>query len=94
MPAAQRVGDPDNAGGTVIGGVASVRVNNRPIAVKGNSVTPHPPCGFPGGSPHCSAQVSQASPNVNAGNIPVTRTGDADSCGHSRSAGSPDVRVN
>lgn len=94
MPAAQRVGDPNGAGGAVTVGVDSVRVNNRPIAVKGNTVTPHPPCGRRGGSPHCSATVAQASPNVRAGNIPVTRTGDADSCGHARSAGSNNVRVN
>jgi uncharacterized Zn-binding protein involved in type VI secretion len=94
MPAAQRVGDADSAGGVVTGGVSSVRVNNRPIAVRGNPVTPHPCCGRRRCGAHCSARVSVASPNVRAGNIPVTRTGDSDSCGHARSGGSPNVRVN
>ena len=45
MPAVQRVGDADGAGGVASGGVGSVRVNGRPVIVDGNSVSAHPCCG-------------------------------------------------
>ena len=94
MPAAQRVGDADGAGGVATGGVASVRVNNRAVIVNGNSVTPHPCCGRRGCPPvHCSATTTGGSGTVRAGGISINRTGDPDSCGHSRAGGSGDVRV-
>ena len=94
MPAAQRVGDADDAGGVATGGVGSVRVNNRAVIVNGNSVTPHPCCGRKGCPPvHCSATTTSGSGTVRAGGISINRTGDADSCGHSRSGGSDNVQV-
>jgi uncharacterized Zn-binding protein involved in type VI secretion len=45
MPAVQRQGDPNGSGGVNTSGVASVRVNGRPIVVPGISVSPHPCCG-------------------------------------------------
>jgi len=94
MPAAQRVGDANTAGGVAQGGIGSVRINNRAVIVRGNSVTPHPCCGqrrCP--SIHCSATTTGGSGSVRAGNYPIIRTDDADSCGHARSGGSGDVRV-
>jgi uncharacterized Zn-binding protein involved in type VI secretion len=95
MPEAQRVGDANTVGGVAQGGVDSVRVNGRAIIVDGNSVTPHPCCGqrrCP--SIHCSASTAGGSGDVRAGGISVVRTGDSDTCGHARSGGSGDTRVN
>ena len=92
MPAVQRVGDSNSAGGQATGGVVSVRVNGRPIIVAGNSVTPHAPWGPPH-PPHAAATVKGGSATVRAGGKPVIRTGDTDTCGHPRSGGSSDVRA-
>jgi len=94
MPAVQRVGDADGAGGVASGGVGSVRVNGRAVIVDGNSVSAHPCCGQRGCSPiHCSAVTAGGSGSVRAGGIPVLYTGSGDTCGHARSGGSGDVRV-
>ena len=93
MPPVQRQGDPNGAGGVNTSGVASVRVNGRPIVVPGISVSPHPCCGQNGCGIHCSAVTAGGSGSVRAGSKPVIRTGDADTCGHARVAGSGDVRA-
>ena len=93
MPPVQRQGDPNGAGGVNTSGVASVRVNGRPIVVPGISVSPHPCCGQHGCGIHCSAVTAGGSGSVRAGSKPVIRTGDADTCGHARVAGSGDVRA-
>jgi uncharacterized Zn-binding protein involved in type VI secretion len=93
MPAVQRQGDPNGSGGVNTSGVASVRVNGRPIVVPGISVSPHPCCGQSGCGIHCSAVTSGGSSSVRAGGRPVIRDGDADTCGHARVAGSATVRA-
>lgn len=94
MPAVQRVGDANDAGGVAQGGVGSVRVNGRAVIIPGNSVTAHPCCGRRGCPPvHCSAVTTGGSGSVKAGGSPIIRTGDSDSCGHARAGGSGDVRV-
>lgn len=94
MPAAQRVGDANTAGGVITGGIDSVRVNGRPIAVAGQRVSPHPNCGQRRAPPtHCNATTSGGSGTVTAGGLAVIRTGDVDTCGHARSGGSGDVTV-
>ena len=94
MPAAQRDGDANNQGGVTSGGVGSVRINNRPVTVVGNSVSRHFCCGRKGCPPiHCSATATQGSGSVFAGGRPVVLTGSSDSCGHSRIGGSTDVRA-
>ena len=93
MPAVQRQGDPNGSGGINTSGVASVRVNGRPIVVPGISVTPHPCCGQDGCGIHCSAVTSGGSGTVRAGGRPVIRDGDADTCGHARVSGSATVRA-
>jgi len=92
MPAAQRQGDTNSAGGAATSGVASVRVNGKPVVVNGTSVSAHAPWGKPH-PPHRSPTTQNGSATVRAGGIPVNRTGDADTCGHARVGGSPDVRV-
>lgn len=94
MPAVQRVGDANEAGGVAQGGAGSVRVNGRAVIVEGNSVTPHPCCGSRGCPPtHCSATTAGGSGSVKAGGIGIITTGAADTCGHSRAGGSADVRI-
>lgn len=94
MPAVQRQGDANSAGGVAVSGFGSVRVNGRPIVVVGISVSAHPCCGRKGCPPsHCSAKTQGGSGTVRAGGLPVIRTGDTDSCGHPRVGGSGDVRA-
>ena len=94
MPAIQRVGDANTAGGIAHIGIASVRVNGRCVIVVGNPVTPHPCCGSRGCPPiHCSATTANGSRTVRAGGIPIVYTGSADTCGHPRAGGSPNVKI-
>ena len=92
MPAVQRKGDPNGAGGIITGGDNSVLINGRPIAAPGLTVTPHPNCG-PKGPQHCAARTSGGSRSVFVNGKPVLVTGNKDTCGHSRSSGSPNVFV-
>jgi len=92
MPAVQRVGDANGAGGVAQGGVSSVRVNGQPVIVNGNPVTPHAPWGRPH-PPHAAATTTGGNSKVKAGGIPIVTTGCADTCGHARSGGSSDVRI-
>ena len=94
MPAVQRKGDQNDGTGEATGGVASVRVNNLPIMIPGEPVTAHPPYGRKGrktihndGSQKTAGGVA----TVRAGGKPVVVTGNADTCGHSRAGGSPNV---
>jgi len=92
MPAVQRQGDTNSAGGAATSGVASVRVNGKPVVVNATSVSAHAPWGRPH-PPHAGPTTTGGSATVRAGGIPVNRTGDADTCGHARVGGSPNVRV-
>jgi len=83
MPAIQRVGDANTAGGIAQIGVASVRVNGRNVIVVGNR----------GCAIHCSATTTNGSRTVRAGGIPIVYTGSADTCGHPRAGGSPNVKI-
>lgn len=94
MPGVQRDGDANDQGGVISGGVASVRINGRPVAVKGNSVSRHFCCGRKGCPPiHCSASTAGGSGSVKAGGSAIIRTGDSDNCGHTRQGGSENVRI-
>lgn len=95
MPAVQRNGDANSAGGVAQGGVSSVRVNGIPIMIPSQQVTPHPPYPRRGRNQHNNGSQKTAGgvPSVRAGNQPVVVTGDSDTCGHPRSGGSPNVRA-
>lgn len=96
MPPVQRAGDPNSAGGAAGTGVASVRVNGRPIVVDGTSVAAHAPWPRPKNNPHpphASASTSGGLGSVKAGGIPINVDGNADTCGHARTAGSNNVRA-
>ena len=92
MPAVQRDGDANGAGGVVSGGVASVRVNGKPVTVNGNPVSAHAPWGRPH-PPHAAASTTGGNGTVRAGGIPVVTTGCSDTCGHARAGGSADVKA-
>jgi len=93
MPAVQRVGDQDSAGGVILNGDNTVLINGRAAAVRGASVSPHAPCGQPGQNIHCSAKTQITNSTVLVNGVPLVLTGDTDTCGHPRAGGSPDVTV-
>ena len=92
MPAVQREGDVNSAGGAVTAGVASVRINGRSVTVNGTLVLPHAPWGRPH-PPHAAARTTGGISTVKAGGIPINVTGNPDTCGHPRAGGSGDVRA-
>jgi hypothetical protein len=93
VPAAQRVGDQNTAGGVIQNGDDTVLINGRAVAVRGASVSPHAPCGRPGQNIHCSAKTQANNSTVLVNGVPLVLTGDTDTCGHPRSGGSPDVII-
>jgi len=86
MPAVQRVGDQDSAGGVIQTGDNTVLVNGRAIAVSGASVSAHSP-------KHFNAKTQANNSTVLVNGVPVVLSSDVDTCGHPRSGGSPDVFV-
>ena len=90
MAAVQRSGDANTGGGTISSTAQStVYANSKLISVNGSTVTTH------GVSPNVHAGVTTAngSSTVFAGGIAINRTGDADSCTHTRTGGSGDAFV-
>lgn len=83
MKNVHRQGDRNTGGGIAQRGVNSVIVNNKPIVVNGTPVSGHP-------RRHQPVTANGLS-KVVAGNKPVNVLGNADTCGHSRSGGSPNV---
>jgi|TARA_R110000868_G_scaffold411076_1_gene701719 uncharacterized Zn-binding protein involved in type VI secretion len=93
MPSVQRKGDSNSAGGVAKSGVATVRVNGKPVVVNGTGVSAHAPWKRRAHPPHAAASTKGGSATVRAGGIPINTTGNADTCGHSRVGGSPNVRI-
>jgi|688.fasta_scaffold139597_5 uncharacterized Zn-binding protein involved in type VI secretion len=89
MPAVCRVNDQNShkPPGRILGGVSSVIVNGRPIAVVGNKLTPH------GKGKHAKSMVQKGSGSVFAGGKKVTYVGATDDCGDTHITGSGDVFV-
>ena len=91
MAAAQRNGD-SNDGGGVINSIpqSTVFVNSKLVSVNGSTGT-----GYPVGPPHSAGtwKTANGSSTVFAGGIAINRTGDADTCTHTRAGGSDDVFV-
>ncbi len=87
-----RLGDINNAGGSVVGpGSSTVLTNGIPTSLIGDRVSAHPPC--PDSPSHCAAVVAQGSGTVLAEGRPVVYVGATDSCGHARATGSSNVLV-
>ena len=90
MAAAQRKTDANTGGGTISSVPQStVFANSKLLSVNGSSVTTH------GVNPnvHASATTANGSSTVFAKNLAVNRTGDADSCTHTRTGGSSNVNI-
>ena len=90
MPAAQRNGDANSAGG-VINSVpqSTVKCNSQLLAVDGSKGTGH------GIGIHAAGawETANGSSTVKANSIPVNRTGDVDTCTHARVGGSGNVNI-
>ncbi|HVY04708.1 MAG TPA: PAAR domain-containing protein [Burkholderiales bacterium] len=90
MPAAARVTDVTNHGGTIIGpGVATVLVGGMPAAVAGDMHVC--PMGSPAHPP--SSPFPMGSGTVLVGGRPVLRTTDACACGAMAAVGAPTVMI-
>lgn len=92
--AVQRVGDQNSAGGLILRGDNTVLVNGRAIAVQNTPVSAHPCCGAQGCPPvHCNAQTQTSAGEILVNGVPLIKTNDVDTCGHTRVGGSPDVVI-
>lgn len=90
MTQVHRLGDPNSAGAPVVSTAqGTVYANGILIAVDGSAVAPH----LPFIPPHVGTVTANGSSTVFIEGIPVNRQGDADSCGHPRTSGSPNVFV-
>tara|TARA_B100000780_G_scaffold195364_1_gene137819 strand:- start:232 stop:516 length:285 start_codon:yes stop_codon:yes gene_type:complete len=89
---AQRKGDANNIG-AVIAGVTDnkVKVNGLLISINGSSVADHLPVNNV--NTHVNISTANGSSTVKSGGVPVNRTTDADSCGHTRVGGSSNVNI-
>lgn len=89
MPAIQRIGDKNTGGGAVLNvPQSSVSANNILIAINTSQVSGH------GYGKHKRPNTANGSTTVSINNKPVNKTGDLDTCGHSRASGSNNVSVN
>ena len=91
MPAAARVGDVSNHGGTIIGpGCPTVLIGGMPASVVGdNHVCPiPPPVHVPTVSP-----FPMGSMTVMIGGVPAVRVGDTCICGAAAAVGAPTVII-
>jgi uncharacterized Zn-binding protein involved in type VI secretion len=88
MPNVARMGDA-NSGGGVIDSIpqSTVYANGQLISVDGSQGTGH----APGIHAYHAWVTASGSPTVFIKKIPVNDQGDADTCGHARVGGSPDV---
>ena len=80
--------------GAAIAGVTDykVKVNGKLLSTDGSSVQDHLP--VDGVNTHTNVSTANGSSTVKSGGaIPVNRTGDADSCGHTRVGGSSNVNI-
>ena len=87
MPAVQRQGDQDTGGGKILSGVGSVRTNGIPTATINLAVSKH------GKKQHAAAKTAVGVSSVRVEGQPISVAGNADTCGHTRTGGSGDVRA-
>lgn len=85
-----RVGDKNNAGGSVITGDNTVFLNGKPIAVDGSPVSNHPAPPFGKGS-HPASRCRATEKNIRVNGKAIILVGDQDTCRHTRIDGSKDV---
>lgn len=95
MPQVQTITSINSGGGViVVTPNATVFANGLLIATQGSVVAPHHDC--QDNPIHCGASTTGlggAAARVFINGLPVSTTGDPDTCGHSRVVGSPNVVV-
>jgi uncharacterized Zn-binding protein involved in type VI secretion len=91
MPAAARVGDVSNHGGTIVGpGIATVLIGGMPASVVGDMHV----CALPPSGHQPTASVFPAgSATVLIGGVPALRVSDACICGAMAAVGAPTVII-
>lgn len=91
MPAAARVGDVTNHGGTIVGpGEATVLIGGMPAAVAGDNHV----CSLPPNAHQpTSSPFPMGSTTVLIGGKPALRVGDSCICGASAAVGAPTVTI-
>jgi uncharacterized Zn-binding protein involved in type VI secretion len=91
MPAAARVTDTTNHGGTITGpGVATVKIGGMPAAVVGDIHS----CVIPPNTGHIPVSpFPKGSMTVKIGGLPALRTSDTCGCGAAAAAGCPTVNI-
>lgn len=91
MPAAARVTDTTNHGGTIVGpGVPTVLIGNKPAAVAPDTHV----CSIPPNTPHLTVSVfPMGSTTVLIGGKPALRITDACLCGAMAVVGEPTVLI-
>lgn len=91
MPAAARVGDVSNHGGTIVGpGIATVLIGGMPAAVVGDMHL----CALPPSGHQPTASVfPSGSATVLIGGMPALRVSDACICGAMAAVGAPTVII-
>ena len=92
MPAAQRKGDANDAGGIITDiPQSTVFVNGQLVAVDGSIGTEHDT----NEGEHAQGvwQTANGNSTVTANGIPINATGDADTCNHVRIGGSGNVNI-
>lgn len=87
MAKLSRVGDKNQAGGSIVRGAGTVFANGIKVGLHVSSITGH------GDGVHAGAQTTNGSPTVFAEGCPVLRVGSGNTCGHSISEGSNNVNV-
>lgn len=91
MPAAARVTDTSNHGGSIIGpGVPTVLIGNKPAAVAMDTHV----CAIPPNTPHLTVSIfPMGSTTVFIGGKPALRISDACLCGAAAAVGEPTVII-
>ena len=89
---AQRKDDLNNLGAAIAGVTDNkVKVNGKLLSTDGSSVQDH--LLVNNVNIHVNTRTANGSSTVKSGGVPVNRTGDADSCGHTRIGGSSNVNI-
>lgn len=91
MPAAARVGDTTNHGGTIVGpGSPTILIGGKPAALMGDNHV----CVIPPNTGHItSSPFTLGSTTVLLGGKPALRAGDTCICGASAAVGEPTVMI-
>ncbi|PCJ68195.1 MAG: hypothetical protein COA62_15640 [Rhodobiaceae bacterium] len=88
MTAIQRIGDSNSGGGAIVfTAQGKVYANGKLVSIDGSPVSAH------GKNVHAGPVTANGSNKVFVNGVPVNASGDADTCGHNRVGGSPNVNV-